>query len=77
MTKKSEVLRKWQLLSPYLHQKQRIVWAAAEAEVVGPRGCQILASVMGISIPTLTKWIARLKLTATALAGSLILCRLR
>lgn len=72
MTKKSEVLRKWQLLSPYLHRKQQIVWAATEAEGVGARGCQILASVTSISIPTLTKWIDRLQLTATAPAGSLI-----
>jgi transposase len=72
MTKKSEVLRRWQLLSPYLHQKQQTVWAAAEAEVIGPRGCPMLASVTGISIPTLTKWVDRLKLTETARAGSLI-----
>jgi len=72
MTKKSEVLRRWQLLSPYLHRKQQTVWAAAEAEVIGPRGCPMLASVTGISIPTLTKWVDRLKLTETARAGSLI-----
>jgi Rhodopirellula transposase DDE domain len=72
MTRKSEVLRKWQLLSPYLHRKQRTVWAAAEAEVIGARGCLMLASVTGISIPTLTKWIGRIKLTETARAGSLI-----
>jgi hypothetical protein len=35
MTKKSEVLRRWQLVSPYLHRKQQTVWAAAEAEVIG------------------------------------------
>ena len=72
MTRKSEVLRKWQLLSPYLHRKQRTVWAAAEAEVIGPRGCAMLANVTGISIPTLTKWVGRIKLTETARAGSLI-----
>jgi hypothetical protein len=32
----------------------------------------MLASVTGISIPTLTKWIGRIKLTETARAGSLI-----
>ena len=72
MTKKSEVLRRWQLLSPYLHQKQQTVWAAAEAEVVGPDGCLLLASVTGISVPTLSKWKYRLRLTETARAGSLI-----
>jgi hypothetical protein len=72
MTKKSEVLRRWQLLSPYLHRKQQTVWVAAEAEVIGPRGCPMLASVTGISIPTLTKWVDRLKLTETARAGSLM-----
>jgi hypothetical protein len=68
MTKKSEVLRRWQLVSPYLHRKQQTVWAAAEAEVIGARGCLMLASVTGISIPTLTKWIGRIKLTETARA---------
>jgi hypothetical protein len=72
MTRKSEVLRKWQLRSPYLHRKQWTLWAAAEAEVIGPRGCPMLADVTGISIPTLTKWIGQLKLTETARARSLI-----
>ena len=72
MTKKSEVLRRWQLVSPYLHRKQQTVWAAAEAEVIGPSGCLMLANVTGISIPTLTKWTYRLKLTGTAHAGSLV-----
>src|SRR5882724_12488867 len=72
MRKKSEVLRRWQLLSPYLHRRRQTVWAAAEAEVIGPSGCLMLASVTDISIPTLTKWKYRLKLTGTARAGSLI-----
>ena len=72
MTKKSEVLRRWQLLSPYLHRKQQIVWAAAEAEVIGSSGCLMLANLTGISIPTLTKWTYRLELTGGARAGSLI-----
>src|ERR1700704_7120422 len=62
MTKKSEVLRRWQLVSPYLHRKQQTVWAASEAEVIGPSGCLMLANATGISIPTLTKWTYRLKL---------------
>ena len=55
MTKKSEVLRRWQLVSPYLHRKQQTVWAAAEAEVIGPSGCLMLANVTGISIPDLNQ----------------------
>jgi len=55
-----------------LHRRQQTVWAAAEAEVIGPSGCLMLASVTDISIPTLTKWKYRLKLTGTARAGSLI-----
>jgi len=72
MTRKSELLKKWQLLGPYLHRKQRTIWAAAEAEVIGPRGCDMLASVTSISVPTITKLIARLRKTENAPEGSLI-----
>ena len=72
MTRKSEILKKWQLLGPYLHRKQRTIWAAAEAEAIGPRGCALVASVTGISVRTLTKWIERLEQTENACAGSLI-----
>jgi hypothetical protein len=72
MKRKSETLRKWQLLAPYLHRKQRTIWAAAEAQVIGSKGCHILANVTGISVKTLMKWIERLEQTENARAGSLI-----
>jgi hypothetical protein len=52
MTNHSEILRRWQLLSPYLNQRQPTLWAAAEAEVIGRRGCLMLASVTGMTRQT-------------------------
>jgi hypothetical protein len=37
MARKSEILRRWQLISPYLDQRQTAFWAAAEAEVIGSK----------------------------------------
>jgi len=44
MTSDSDILKRWQLLSPYL-DRQQICWAAAETLVIGPGGCQLLAAV--------------------------------
>ena len=43
MTSRSEVLRKWHLLSPYLNWRQRSLWAAAEADAIGYGGRVLLA----------------------------------
>jgi len=41
MTSDSDILKRWQLLSPYLDRRQQICWAAAETLVIGPGGCQL------------------------------------
>jgi Rhodopirellula transposase DDE domain len=71
MARKLEILRRWQLISPYLDQRQTTFWAAAEAEVIGLRGCELLASLTGISFTRLSKKISTVRLTITEPAGSL------
>src|SRR4051794_19804445 len=72
MTNHSEMLRRWQLLSPYLDRQQQTFWAAAEAEVLGRGGCLQLAGVTGIASQTISKRKRQLELTGTAQAGSLV-----
>jgi hypothetical protein len=49
MENRSEILRRWQLLSPYLSRRQRSLWAGAEAEAIGYGGCALLSDVTGLS----------------------------
>ncbi len=72
MTNQAEIVQRWQLISPYLNRQQRSLWAAAEAEVIGRGGCHMLARVTGVAPQTISNWKQRIKLTKTALAGSLI-----
>jgi hypothetical protein len=71
MARKSEILRRWQLISPYLDQRQTTFWAAAEAEVIGPRGCELLAGLTGILSLAILAKISRVRQTMTEPAGSL------
>jgi hypothetical protein len=72
MTNDSDVLKRWQLLSPYLDRRQQICWAAAETLVIGPGGCQLLAAVTGIAASTISGRRRKMRLTKSAQAGSLI-----
>jgi Rhodopirellula transposase DDE domain len=72
MTNHSEILRRWQLLSPYLNLRQQTLWAAAEAEVIGRGGCLLLAAVTGITPQTISKRKYQFELTGMAQAGSLV-----
>lgn len=72
MANRSEILRRWRLLSPYLNRRQRSLWAAAEAEAIGYGGCVLLSNVTGISKPTISAGMRKLRLTKMASAGSLI-----
>jgi hypothetical protein len=51
MTNHTEILRRWQLVSPYLDRRLQTLWAAAEAEVIGGDGPSLLARVTGITPP--------------------------
>lgn len=68
----AEISRKWRLLSPYLDRRQRSVWAAAEAEVIGYGGCVLLSKVTGLSVQAIAARRTKLRLTPTASAGSLV-----
>jgi hypothetical protein len=72
MANRSEILRRWRLLSPYLNRRQRSLWAAAEAEAIGYGGCVLLSNVTGISKQTISAGMRKLRLTKMASAGSLI-----
>jgi hypothetical protein len=72
MTNHSEILRRWQLLSPYLDRRLQTLWAAAEAEVIGRDGHQLLARVTGIKPPMISYRRRQVRLTGTAQAGSLV-----
>src|SRR5436305_2199690 len=72
MANRSDVLRRWQLLNPYLNRRQRKLWAAAEAEAIGYGGCVLLSGVTGLSNQTILAWKRKLRLTKTASAGSLV-----
>jgi hypothetical protein len=68
----TEILRRWQLLSPYLNRRQRSIWAAAEAEVIGYRGCTLLSRLTDIAAQTIAARRIKLRLTSSASAGSLV-----
>lgn len=72
MTDHLEILRRWQLLSPYLNRRQQTLWAAAEAELIVSGGCRLLARVTGIAAPNISIAKRQLKLNGLAEAGSLI-----
>jgi hypothetical protein len=72
MTMRSEVLRKWHLLSPYLNRRQQSLWAAAEADAIGYGGRPLLSCITGFSPDTISAGIYKLRSTSTAPAGSLL-----
>jgi Rhodopirellula transposase DDE domain len=72
MTSHSDILKRWQLLSPYLSRRQQAYWAEAETLVIGPGGCLLLASVTGIAASTISARRQQIMRTETAQAGSLI-----
>ena len=49
------VSQRFAALDPYLTERSRRVWAAAEAETIGPHGNAIVAEATGISRTTITK----------------------
>ena len=75
MVRRSEVLRKWQLLSPYLNRRQRSLWAATEADAIGHGGGVLLSCITGISPKTISAGIRKLRSTSKASAGSLVRVR--
>jgi Rhodopirellula transposase DDE domain len=68
----SEILTRWQLLSPYLNQRQRTLWAAAEAEAIGCGGIVLVSRLTGISNSALSGGMLKLKSTKGSMAGTLV-----
>ena len=71
MGNRKEILRRWELLSPYLNRRQRSLWAAAEAEVIGYGGCALLSRLTGVAVQTIAARRIKLRLTSSASAGNL------
>jgi hypothetical protein len=72
MANPAEILRRWQLLGPYLDRRQRSLLAAAEAEAIGYGGGVLLSAVTGLSVQTITARRIKLRLTHRASPGSLV-----
>jgi hypothetical protein len=68
---RSEVLRKWRLLSPYLNRRQQSLWAATEADAIGYGGRVLLSCITGFSPSAISAGILKVRSTSTAPAGSL------
>ena len=71
MTRRAAILKRWELIRPYLDRRQRNLWAAAEAVVIGDAGCAIVSRITGISPPSISKRISEFQLHRQASAGSL------
>src|SRR4029078_8534566 len=54
MTNEPDILKRWQLLSPYLDRRQQACCAAAQSLVIGPGGCLLLAAVTGLGAQTIS-----------------------
>jgi hypothetical protein len=67
-----DILRRWELISPYLNRRQRNFWAAAEAEVIGHGGCALLSRLTGVAAQTIAARRDKLRLTSSASVGSLV-----
>jgi Rhodopirellula transposase DDE domain len=71
VTSPSDILKRWQLLNPYLDRRQRCLWAAAEAEILGYGGGILLSKITGIAPNTITSQRRKIKLTKATPAGAL------
>ena len=69
----TEILTKWQLMSPYLSRRQQSLWAAVEAAAIGLGGIKLVSGVTGISQPPIARGIRKLRSTKGSPAGSPIL----
>jgi Rhodopirellula transposase DDE domain len=72
MENSSIILARWRPLSPYLNQRQRTLWASAEAETIGSGGVALLSSITGISKPTISEGTHKVRATNGSAPGSLI-----
>ncbi|CAN5824852.1 ISAzo13 family transposase [soil metagenome] len=60
---------KFALLSPHLDERQRRLWAGAEARALGRGGMMVVARTSGLSLPTVRKGMRELEAGGPPLAG--------
>jgi transposase len=72
MATRAEILDRWQLMRPYLDRRQRILWAATEAAMIGHGGCAQLNKITGISGSAISDRIREVTLTKATMSGSLV-----
>jgi Rhodopirellula transposase DDE domain len=59
--REAEVTRKWELLSPFLDERQRRLWLAAEAREGGRGGVSLVAHATGAARSTVTRGVFELE----------------
>lgn len=65
------ILKRWRLMKPYLDARQRRLWAATEATVLGYGGFTALAEITGLSSTIVSSWSRKLTFGRGARPGSL------
>src|ERR1043166_5680423 len=76
MSTRSRLVRKYNLLRPYLDRRQLHLWAAVEAESRGAKGIPLVASVTGISRTIISRWITEVRTTESCPPAGLPLPRM-
>jgi len=61
MGTRSILARKYNLLRQYLTRQQLHLWAAVEAECIGPKGISIIATATGVPKTTISCWIKEVR----------------
>ena len=61
MNQLKQIKKKFELIAPHLNERERRLWAAAEAIAIGRRGVRIVVNATQISNTTVRKGIAELK----------------
>jgi hypothetical protein len=71
-TSHGALTKRFNLLRPHLNRRQLKIWAAAEAETSGRGGRALVASTTGMSVPAISAWIGKIRLTQGAPASTLV-----
>jgi len=59
--REAEVARRWELLSPFLDERQRRLWMGAEAREGGHGGVSLVARAAGVARSTVTRGLFELE----------------
>lgn len=72
MTNRTEVEKRWQLVSPHLRRDQQSIWAATEALLIGRGGVSVLAGITGLAPVTISRRIGLVEQADGKPPGSLV-----